>query len=69
MAFAATVVNTTTWPTGYKETPESLFCTSNKNSINTHPVPAEESGSSGMSWFRGDLLLLVVLVGGVSLVV
>ncbi|OBT43415.1 hypothetical protein VE00_05744 [Pseudogymnoascus sp. WSF 3629] len=68
VAFAATVVNTTTWPTGFKDTPESLSCTSNKNSINTHPVQ-DTSDSSGVSWFRGDLLLLVVLIGSVSLVV
>ncbi|OBT73201.1 hypothetical protein VF21_08720 [Pseudogymnoascus sp. 05NY08] len=64
VAFAATVVNTTTWPTGFEDTSESLSCTSNKNSVNTHPVQAEDtSGSSGVSWFRGDLLLLAVLIG------
>ncbi|OBT65092.1 hypothetical protein VE03_05224 [Pseudogymnoascus sp. 23342-1-I1] len=67
VAFAATVVNTTLWPTGFKEIPESLECTSNKNSIKTHPVPAEDtSGSIDVSWFRGDFLLLAVLVGSMK---
>ncbi|KFY48609.1 hypothetical protein V495_01190 [Pseudogymnoascus sp. VKM F-4514 (FW-929)] len=67
VAFAATVVNTTTEPTEYRNF-DSLHCTSKKNSIHTRPTPAEDtSGSSGASWFRGDILLLAVLIGSASL--
>ncbi|KFY64611.1 hypothetical protein V496_03148 [Pseudogymnoascus sp. VKM F-4515 (FW-2607)] len=68
VAFAATVANTTIWAT-YIEHAESLECTSNKYSIKTHPVPAEDtSGGSGFSGFHGNLLFLAGLVGSMRLV-